>query len=98
MKAILITLFACTFLISGCGYKEGVVTADQTSYLYFTGDSKDMFVSIDGKEKFKVKSGREHQYKVSPGTHNLQVYKRNSLIVDRQIFLSDGVAKEIQVN
>lgn len=98
MKVIVATLLVCTFLISGCGYKEGVMTADQTSYLYFMGESKDMFVSIDGGEKFKVNSGHKHQYKVSPGTRHIQVYDKNSIVVDRQIFLSDGVAKGIQVN
>jgi hypothetical protein len=85
-------------LISGCGYKEGIAVSEQASYLYFTGNAKGVLVSVDGGEKFSVSSGRDHQYKIAPGTHTVQVYRGPSMIVERQIYLSDGVAKEIGVH
>ena len=83
--------------MSGCGYKEGVATATQKSYLYFTGNINHTMVSVDNGEKFSIKSGKENQYSVSPGKHLVEVYKNNNLIIKREIFLSDGIAKEIEV-
>ena len=85
-------------LISSCGYKEGIATSEQVAYLYFTGDTNNVMVSIDGGQKFSVSSGRDHQYKITPGTHTVRIYRGESLIVERQIYLSDGVAKQIGVN
>ena len=98
MKKIILTvgLIALIFL-SGCGYKEGVVTATQKSYLYFTGNTNDTVVSVDNGEKFTIQNGTNNQYSVKPGKHLVEVYKDNRLIIKREIFISDGIAKEIEV-
>lgn len=83
--------------ISGCGYKEGVATAAQKSYIYFSGNTSNIEVSIDGGEKFDVKSGQINQYSVKPGKHLVEVYRDGAIIVKREVFVSDGVAKEIEV-
>jgi len=83
--------------ISGCGYKEGVATATQKSYLYFSGDTGNAEVSIDGDEKFSVKEGQTNQYGVKPGKHLVEVYKNGTLVIKREVFISDGVAKEIEI-
>ena len=83
--------------ISGCGYKEGVATAAQKSYLYFSGNASDIQVSLDGGEKFSVKAGQTSQYGVTPGKHLVEVYRDGKIIIKREVFLSDGVAKEIEV-
>jgi hypothetical protein len=98
MRALTLSVILGLFLTSGCGYKERITTSDQTSYLYFTGNTNSVMISIDGGEKFRVNSGRDHQYKITPGTHDIRVYRGNSVIVDRQVYLSDGVAKEIGVD
>lgn len=84
-------------LLSGCGYKEGVVSATQKSYLYFTGDTKDTQVSIDQGAKFSVINGKNNQYSLKPGKHMVEVYKNGSIVVKRNIFISDGISKEIEV-
>ncbi len=98
MKKIILTvgLIASIFL-SGCGYKEGVVTATQKSYLYFTGNTNDTVVSVDGGKKFNIKTGANNQYAVKPGKHLVEVYKDNRLIIKREVFISDGISKEIEV-
>ena len=98
MKKIILTvgLIASIFL-SGCGYKEGVVTATQKSYLYFTGNTNDTVVSVDNGEKFTIQNGTNNQYSVKPGKHLVEVYKDNRLIIKREIFISDGISKEIEV-
>jgi len=83
---------------SGCGYKEGISTGDQKSYFYFTGNTKNIMVSVDDGEKFSVEAGRDNQYKIKPGKHIVKVYRANKLIVKREVFVSDGISKEIEVN
>lgn len=83
--------------VSGCGYKEGVATAAQKSSLYFSGNTKSIEVSIDSGEHFSVKAGQTNQYGVKPGKHLVEVYRNGIIIIKREVFLSDGVAKEIEV-
>ena len=88
---------AALLLFSGCGYKEGVATGDRAAYLYFTGNTDNVTVSVDGAAAFEVKPGRDNQYKIQPGKHSVRVYRAGNLIVDRDIYVGDGVAKEIGV-
>ena len=95
----LLTLIALLGIMtmSGCGYKEGISTGDQKSYLYFTGNVEDIKVSVDGGEEFSVKEGRDNQYEIKPGKHMVVIYKNDDLAVKREIFVGDGIAKEIEV-
>lgn len=94
----LLSIFAlAALLLSGCGYKEGAATGERTSYLYFSGDTDAVTVSVDGGERFEVEAGRDHQYKIQPGKHNVRVYRGDNLIVEREIYVGDGIAKEIGV-
>jgi len=98
MKKIILTIgLVTTMFLSGCGSKEGVITATQKSYLYFTGNVNHTMVSVDNGEKFNIKSGKNNQYSINPGKHLVQVYKDNNLIIKREIFIGDSVAKEIEV-
>lgn len=83
--------------ISGCGYKEGVSTSAQESYLYFSGNTSNIEVSIDSGEQFSVKAGQTNQYGVKPGKHLLEVFRDGKIIIKREVFLGDGIAKEIEV-
>ncbi len=89
----LITIFG----FNGCSYKDGVTTTEQRSYLYFTGNVDDAQVSIDNSAKFTVEAGKNHQYQIGTGKHLVTIYKGNRVIVNREIFVSDGVAKEIEI-
>ncbi|MEA1920027.1 MAG: hypothetical protein U9N52_09325 [Campylobacterota bacterium] len=97
MRSIILAI-ALLFLFWGCGYKEGVSSGSQKSYLYFTGNTADLSVSVDNGAQFRVKNGRDNQYKVPPGKHLITVYRADQLIIKREIFLSDGIAKEIEVH
>lgn len=98
MKTVMTAmLLAAVFLISGCGYKEGVVTGDTRASLYFTGNTENASVSVDGGEAFAVEPGRDHQYKIAQGKHNVKVMKNGNVVVNRDIYVGDGVAKEIDI-
>jgi viroplasmin and RNaseH domain-containing protein len=92
-----ISSFLFVLALSGCGYQEGVVTPEKKSYLYFTGDVNDVKVVVDNNEGFTVEEGSKHKYKINPGKHKVTVYRGDKIIVNREIFVSDGVEKEIEV-
>jgi len=94
---VIFAAFLAIIGITGCGYKEGVVTPEQKSYLYFTGDVKDVRVSIDNGAGFTVEEGKNHQYQIGSGKHTVVVYRGDAVIAKREIFVSDGVGKEIEV-
>jgi hypothetical protein len=93
----LIALAMALMFVTGCGYKSGVSTGEQEAFLYFTGKVKGATVSVDGGEPFAVKAGRDNQYKIKPGKHSVKVYSGGKVVVDREIYVGDGVAKEIGV-
>ena len=98
MKKIILMLGLSIFLsFTGCGYKEGTLTATQKSYLYFTGDVSNAVVSIDGGESFKVISGKNNQYSIKPGKHLVEVYRDGKIVVKRELYIGDDIAKEIEV-
>jgi hypothetical protein len=97
MKILLTTLMAFALFFVGCGSKEGVRSEAQKSYLYFTGNVDDVSVSIDKAAAFEVKAGENNQYTTKPGKHLIEVYRDGVLIIKREIYLGDGVAKEIEV-
>ncbi len=96
-KIVLVVSLIGTIFLSGCGYKEGAVSATQKSYLYFTGNVNDTMISIDNGNKFSVIAGQNEQYSLKPGKHLIEIYRANTLIIKREIFISDGVIKEIEV-
>ena len=91
--ALLSTLWLC-----GCGYKEGVSAGDQKSFLYFSGNTKNLTVSVDNGEIFSVENGRDNQYKIKPGKHTVRVYREEKMIVEREIYVGDEIAKEINLD
>ncbi len=93
---IISILFALGF--TACGYKEGVKTGDAKAYVYFTGDVSNAKVTIDNGPSFSVEAGKDNIYKINPGKHLIEIYKNGVLRVKREIFVSDGVSKEIGVN
>ncbi|WP_324170872.1 hypothetical protein [Sulfurimonas sp.] len=98
MRKIILTIgLIASIFLSGCGYKEGVATATKKSYLYFTGNINDTMISVDNGDKFSVQAGKNYKYSVKPGKHLVEIYRNNILIIKRNIFISDGISKEIEV-
>ncbi|MDY0117942.1 MAG: hypothetical protein RBR59_10210 [Sulfurimonadaceae bacterium] len=96
-KIFLFISVVALLLLSGCGYKDGVSTEAQKSYLYFTGNTSNVVVSIDNGSKFNVKNGKNNHYAIAPGKHLVEAYRENTLILKQEVFVSDGVSKEIEI-
>lgn len=97
MKVITVILMAFALFFVGCGSKEGVRSEAHKSYLYFTGNTSGAVVSIDKGEGFSVKSGKNNQYATKPGKRLIEVSRDGVLIIKREVYLGDGIAKEIEV-
>jgi len=97
VKKLLITVVAMAFMFVGCGSKEGVRSEAKKAYIYFTGNTSGVVASIDKSESFSIKSGKNNQYATKPGKRLIEVYRDGVLIIKREVYLGDGVAKEIEV-
>jgi hypothetical protein len=100
-KYLLAFILAC--FVTGCGYKEGVIQKDSVAYLWFTGNTEQSLVFLDGKEPFALnqtggsEKGKPTYYQVPPGKHRVVVKKGNEVVVDRVLIVGDGIIKEILV-
>jgi len=97
MKLFYLIVISLTLALNGCGYKEGVATSAQKSYLYFTGQTEGVSVSIDNGEMFRIEAGVDNQYKIKPGKHDIKIYQLGNIILDRQVYVGNGISKEIEV-
>lgn len=90
--------FLLASAITACGYREGVENSDQKAYLYFTGYTNQVEVLVDdvpfGLGKRVTINDR---YQIQPGQHLIEVKHNGRAIVRRQIYVTEGAAKEIQI-
>lgn len=109
MKNFLLLIFLVMVIVS-CGYKEGVIQRADKSFLNFTGNLQEASVQIDNAEPFMLKSyvvdaegqqravdNKNKLYQISPGKHNVKVYRGGQLVVNRILILDNNVIKEVQI-
>lgn len=98
MRHLFMSLMLLSSLwLGGCGYKEGATASDQQAYLHFSGNTKDVTVSVDGANEFSVESSRNNPYKIRPGKHTVKVYRNGQVVVHREVYVGDGISKEIGI-
>jgi len=95
----------------GCGLTEGIVQKEPKSYIWFTGNTNNVTIyiddlspiilnknsstSIDGEDK--IEDIDKVYYEISPGKHKIIVKKADKEVVNRIIFLGNGIIKEIKL-
>ena len=99
------------FVLTGCGYQEGIRQPDRQSYIWFSGETKEAVAIIDDNEPFKVeqtssvdsetgervsKQGRT-LYQVKPGKHEIVVKKDGQVVVHREVMIGAGTTMEVHV-
>lgn len=93
-----IVTFALVWGLFACGYREGVENSDQRAYLYFTGYTKQVEVVVDDVPfQLGKQVTSNDRYQIQPGEHLVEVKHEGRTIVRRQIYVTDGAAKEIQI-
>ena len=107
-KTPLILIF---ILFIGCGLQESVIQKAPKSFLYFTGNTENAVVYIDGgtgivldassandnNGNAQTNSSGQILYEVSPGKHDIIIERSNEVVVHRKVLLGNGITKEIQV-
>jgi hypothetical protein len=104
MKKLLFFTLVLFFLYS-CGtygHKEQSKQISTESYISFSGNVENVTVVVDQGESFIPKANTEslskdHLYSVSPGTHSIQVYKNDELIIDEKFYIGNQETKEITI-
>ncbi len=108
--SLVVALLVLAFCISACGFKEGVVMPDNKSYLWFSGKSDDVTVTIDDQPSFdlspsyyvdsqgnkKSKTTPVH-YEVDPGKHTIKLMRNGQAILERTLLLGNRMTTEIQI-
>ena len=96
-KIIYLGLVIFLFFI-GCGLKEGVVQKESKSFLWFTGNTQNATVYIDDLSPIKLKENQAKiHYEISPGKHSIIVRKMGAEVINRIVFLGNGITKEIEI-
>jgi len=98
IKAIL-PLFIFMSVLTGCGgYKTGITTEAQQSYIYFNHEALGAEYSIDNSAWYTIeKTGVNELYPTKPGKHQIRVRKNGNITVNKMILLADSISKEIKV-
>ena len=109
-KNNIILLFAISFVLYGCGYKQTSVQSRDIGYLKFLKtDSKQFTVMINNKNKFTldgcinkdndlecVDTTENKLYEVTSGNIDIQVFnKQGELILHRNSYLGSSSTMEV---
>jgi len=88
----------CLFLTVGCGYKEGVKVEEQKAYLYFTGNTSGAEVIVDGKPfVLGEQVTTDDLFQIEPGERQIEVMHNGTTVINRKIYVSEGISREIQI-
>jgi hypothetical protein len=104
-------IFLCLslLLLFACGYKEGVIQKSEKSYLKFVGNWQNAQIQIDDLKQFKLDdySGKDNEsgtkkeppepklYQLSPGKHDIKIFKGGVMVVDRKLLLENQAIMEV---
>lgn len=108
MKYIFALAIAAIVLSLGCTYgtKQSVLQKEDSSSIRFLGDATGIQVQIDNDAKRTTdKSGGNELnawnprtlYRITPGKHQLRIYRSDSLIVNNVFFIGSNEIKEISL-
>lgn len=94
----IVVLFAAFTILTGCGYKEGVKNEAQKAYLYFTGNTQNVEIKVDDNSFMLTKQMRpDDLFQITPGKHTVIAIRDNQVILQKDIYVNNGISKEIQL-
>jgi hypothetical protein len=112
-KILFITIFSLLTVVSCIiGRREGVVQKPDASYLHFTTLDKENYKStlslaIDEGQPFAIEIDKttnrntrftyKDLYQIAPGKHIIKVYKNNTLVIEKQIYVGNQETVEIEI-
>ena len=95
---LVIFSLSCLLATAGCGYKEGVKIEEQKAYLYFTGNTAGAEIIVDGtslilREEVTI----DDLFQIEPGQRHIEVRQHGKTVINRNIYISEGISREIQI-
>lgn len=100
MKKIIVASIA--LFIAACGSFKSVTQTEEGTYLQIIGSPYDAVLSLDGSsmdlegaKSFNLNGKRATKFAIAPGQHRVTIARDGALLVDRQIFVSEGNVFEI---
>ena len=97
-SAVIWPLVIAAFVLTtpGCPTNESVRMIDDVAFLQLDGATTEMVFQIDEGPPVPVVAGDVH-YKIEPGAHLLRVLLDDTLVLERQVYVSSGQVLEIRV-
>jgi hypothetical protein len=94
MRRFLAMLLLLAFF-AGCSSKEDAVVVK--GYFFFNGNTKNIAISIDKGQRFGVVAGQTNLYAIVAGSHTIDIYRGDLMILSRTFIVREGLAKEIVI-
>jgi hypothetical protein len=102
------TFFLCLFMLmtlGGCSTNfSETKQVNDTAYIQLMGSTSNLSLILDGQsvnvrqmESFWLDGKRATKFQTTVGTHQIKIFRRNNLIINRQIFVSSGNTFEVQL-
>jgi hypothetical protein len=84
--------------LSGCHSTTGTVSHEPTAYVKFLNAEKGDTASIDGGTPFRLESGDDsNPILAAPGKHTVQVARSGTVVLLREVLVSDLQTLEIRI-
>ena len=96
MTSIRFVFIAALFLCGCGGYTSGTIQKSEMSYLVFRGPLAGAEFTVDNGTRIAL-NPEVDRYRVSPGKHELRVYRGDRTVVERVIVLDAGATMEIRI-
>jgi hypothetical protein len=83
-------------MMSCGGYNEGVLQKAEKGQLKFVGNILQTTISIDDGKPFAIDK-KDVVYSIKPGIHSIKAYKNNQIVLEREVFIDNGITMEIEI-
>ena len=86
-----VLLIALASFVSSCAFKEGTTQLGDTAYLTFSGNASGLTLQVDEAAPIPMQGGdTDTLYEIAPGKRHVRVWESSQIIVNRDIFVSNG--------
>jgi len=96
LAAALVAVGGIASLTAGCHAATGTISRAPVAFFDILGVGEQVTASIDeGSAIALAQSDKPVRLQVAPGRHHVQIFRGGSLVVDRQVLVSDTQILEI---
>ena len=104
----LFSVIAFSLMLGSCSYgtKESVIQKEDSSSIRLVGKAKGTHLQIDENPKVFINDtdsddfnswNPRHLYRIPSGKHRIRVFRGDSLLIDKEVYLGSNEIKEITI-